>query len=98
YRGWRSLRRGGDVAARAQAQAQGALAAGAGDRPTLLQARAHSAERELAALDGLASVLDALGALEDAVQRPLWPASRLPDSARLAAAHTQGAPADVRHD
>ncbi|HEX7113037.1 MAG TPA: TolC family protein [Mizugakiibacter sp.] len=98
YRGWQSLRGAAEAAARSEAQAQAALAAGAGDRPTLLQARAHRAQSELAAQDGLAAALDALGTLEDAVQRPLWPASRLPDPARLAAARAQGDTEDDRHD
>ena len=36
-----------------------------------------SASRKLPGLDGLRAVLDALGALEDGVQRPFWPASTL---------------------
>jgi outer membrane protein TolC len=65
-------------------EVQRRLNAGAADRGTLLQAQLALALAERARLDALRAVTDALGALEDGVQRPIWPASNLflrrPDS------------------
>lgn len=52
--------------------------AGEADRGSERVAQAAAAQAELAALDALTTTLDSLGKLEDAVQRPVWPPSRLP--------------------
>ncbi|MFN7960779.1 MAG: TolC family protein, partial [Thermoanaerobaculia bacterium] len=53
------------------------LALGAGNRGEVLAAQALALEAQRAGLGAERSRLEALGALEDAVQRPLWPPSRL---------------------
>jgi len=73
---WRALLATRDAAADAQRQADVALRIGSGDRPALLQAQARHAEADLAALDALGNVLDGIAAIEDAMQRPLFPSSR----------------------
>jgi len=73
---WRALLAARDAAADAQRQADDALRIGSGDRPALLQAQARRAEADLAALDALGNALDGLAAIEDAMQRPLFPLSR----------------------
>jgi hypothetical protein len=46
-----------------------------------LQAQAKQAEADLAVLDAAAAAWDGLAAMEDAVQRPLFPPSRFDPSA-----------------
>jgi len=63
------------------------LMAGAADRGEVLTAQLNLAVAERVSLDALRIVTDALGSLEDGVQRPIWPTSALalqrPDSPLL---------------
>lgn len=77
-----SVAAGGTILAderrRAQ-QEETAFRAGQADRPTLLAARLEAAAIALARFDAVAQQLQALGALEDALQRPLYePDAALP--------------------
>lgn len=94
YAAWRALGATRDVAFDAERQAAAALRIGSGDRPALLQAQARLAEADLAALDGLGGVLDGVAAIEDAVQRPLFPPSQLD----LSSAAQHGVPPHADHD
>jgi outer membrane protein TolC len=53
------------------------LMAGAADRGEVLTAQLGVAVAERATLDALRGATDALGLIEDGVQRPVWPASHL---------------------
>ncbi len=79
YAEWQSLNAGVTGATASESQAQRALAVGEGDRPTLLQAAAHRAALEVQTLDALQAALDALAAVEDAIERPIWPVTTLTD-------------------
>ncbi|MDT7933499.1 MAG: TolC family protein [Sphingomonadaceae bacterium] len=56
-------------------RAERALDEGSGDRPTLFAARSRVAAARLARLDALQRAATAAAALEDATQRPFWPAT-----------------------
>jgi len=61
----------------AVAEANRRLSAGAADRGMVLTAQLGLALAQRASLDALRAVTDAVGSLEDGVQRPIWPASTL---------------------
>ncbi|MEO6966843.1 MAG: TolC family protein [Rhodanobacteraceae bacterium] len=63
-----------DLAARAAAQ----RAAGQSDQLSVLTANAAADAADLNATDALSSAWAELGKLEDTLQRPVWPVSRLP--------------------
>jgi outer membrane protein, heavy metal efflux system len=73
-----------ESAARAVGEVDRRLAAGAADRGEVLTVQLGLAVAQRASLDALRAVTDALGSLEDGVQRPIWPSSNLmlqrPDS------------------
>jgi cobalt-zinc-cadmium efflux system outer membrane protein len=62
---------------RATAATQRRLQLGAADRGEIVTVQLTQAVAERTRVDALRAVWDALGALEDSVQRPLWPASAL---------------------
>ena len=66
-----------DVATMASQEVQRRLTAGAADRGEVLTADTNYALAQRATLDALKLVVDALGALEDSVQRPIFPPSTL---------------------
>lgn len=66
-----------DSARSTVSEAERRLNAGAADRGTVLTAQLGLALAERASLDALRTVTDALGSLEDGVQRPIWPVSNL---------------------
>jgi outer membrane protein TolC len=66
-----------EIARNAVDEVQRRLNAGTADRGEVLTAQITFALAQRATLDALRSVADALGALEDGVQRPVWPSSRL---------------------
>lgn len=79
YLEWRSLEDAAAAARHSESQAQRALQVGEGDRPTLLQLTARRSALEVQALDALQRTVDALGALEDTTEKPIWPSSVLGD-------------------
>lgn len=81
YDAWQRLAAAAATAQSSAARATALRAAGQIDRPTALAAQVASATAALAAQDALSAALAALGQLEDALQRPLWPDSALPHSA-----------------
>jgi outer membrane protein TolC len=98
HRAWQAALAVRAAAAAAVRQADAALRVGSGDRPSLLQAQARQAEADLAVLDACAAAWDGLAAIEDAVQRPLFPPSHFDPSAFVANAHADASAshADVR--
>lgn len=58
-------------------RAENALNAGSGDRPTVLEAQSRYLQNRIDQLDALAQLHIALGQLEAASERPIWPESRL---------------------
>ena len=66
-----------DAVGKSAAAVDNRLAMGAADRGEVVTAGLALTAARRARLDGLRAVLDALGALEDGVQRPFWPASTL---------------------
>jgi outer membrane protein TolC len=86
YTAWSDAKNGQALAGTAADEAQRRLTAGGADRGELLTAQINLALSQRATLDALKLTVDALGALEDSVQRPIWPVSRLsiqrPDSTR----------------
>ncbi len=93
YAAWRQLTAAAAAARATTARAEAQRAAGLIDRPAVLAARAVADQAALTATDAEGAALATLAQLEDAVQRPLWPASHLPDAAALAAPITTAAPA-----
>jgi len=93
YAAWRQLAVAAQAARQRAAQAEAQRAAGRIDRPGALAARAAADQAALAAADAEGAALASLAQLEDAVQRPLWPASHLPDAAALATSITTAVPA-----
>lgn len=81
YDAWQRLAAAAATVQSSAVRANALRAAGQIDRPTDLGARVASATAALAAQDALFAALNALARLEDALQRPLWPASALPHSA-----------------
>lgn len=59
-------------AERREAQVRSLFRAGGADRPTLLTAQLETAAVRLSRLDAVASEAQAIGALEDALQQPLF--------------------------
>lgn len=74
---WRRLALATATAKRQAARATALRADGQADRLAELAARAAASSAALAAEDALSAALIALGQLEDALQRPLWPPSTL---------------------
>ena len=70
-------RTGEDIARRGVQEAQRRLMEGGADRGEVLTAQIVVAAADRASLDALRNVADALGALEDGVQRPIFPPSNL---------------------
>jgi outer membrane protein TolC len=66
-----------DSASRSVSEVERRLTAGAADRGAVLTAQLGLALAQRARLDAVRAVTDALGSLEDGVQRPIWPASNL---------------------
>lgn len=93
YAAWRQLAAAAQAARQRAVQAEAQRTAGRIDRPAALAARAAADQAALAAAAAEGAALATLAQLEDAVQRPLWPASHLPDAAALAASITIAAPA-----
>jgi outer membrane protein TolC len=84
YTAWMDARNGETVAVTTRDEVQRRLMAGAADRGEVLTGDIGLALAQRATLDALKLTIDALGALEDSVQRPIFPASTLavqrPDS------------------
>jgi cobalt-zinc-cadmium efflux system outer membrane protein len=74
-----------DLAVSSVEEVQRRLSAGGADRGEVLTAQINLALAQRASYDALKLAVDALGALEDSVQRPVWPPSALsvqrPDTA-----------------
>ncbi|MDE2070525.1 MAG: TolC family protein [Gammaproteobacteria bacterium] len=81
YDAWQRLAAAAATAQSSAVRATALREAGQIDRPAELATRVASATAALAAGDALSAALNALGRLEDALQRPLWPDSTLPRSA-----------------
>lgn len=81
YAAWQRLAAAAAAAQQSAARAATLLKAGQIDRPTELTAQTAAASAALASQDALSAALAALGQLADALQRPLWPASVVPDPA-----------------
>ena len=85
YAAWSEAKNAQTLAVTTSEEVQRRLNAGAADRGELLTAQINLALSQHATLDAFKLAVDALGALEDSVQRPIWPVSRLsiqrPDSA-----------------
>jgi len=77
YDAWTRMRLAAEAAQQVAGRAQRRRVAGEADRGSERIAQVAAAQAELAALDALTTTLDSLGKLEDAVQRPVWPPSRL---------------------
>ncbi|MBU6199807.1 MAG: TolC family protein [Xanthomonadaceae bacterium] len=77
YAAWQRMARAAQAARSQAARAAASRKAGQIDRRAELAARVASASAALAAQDALSAALNSLGRLEDVLQRPLWPASRL---------------------
>lgn len=77
YDAWTRMRRVAEAAQQVAAGAQSQRLAGETDLGSARTAQVAAAQSELAALDALTTLLHSLGTLEDAVQRPVWPPSRL---------------------
>jgi multidrug efflux pump subunit AcrA (membrane-fusion protein) len=72
--------------ARVAAGTQRRLEAGAADRGEVLAAQLATVTAQRAVLDALRTASGALGAIENSVQRPVWPPSRLTLPTPVAAA------------
>jgi len=85
YTAWTDAKNGQASAVTTADEVQRRLNAGAADRGELLTAQINLALTQRATLDAYKLTIDALGAIEDSVQRPIWPVSRLsiqrPDTA-----------------
>jgi len=85
YTAWTDAKNGQALAVTTADEVQRRLNAGAADRGELLTAQINLALTQRATLDAYKLTIDALGAIEDSVQRPIWPVSRLsiqrPDTA-----------------
>ncbi|TAM92881.1 MAG: TolC family protein [Rhodanobacteraceae bacterium] len=80
YDAWTRMRRAAEAARQVADRAQRRRIAGEADRGSERVAQVTAAQAELAALDALTTTLNSLGTLEDTVQRPVWPPSRLPQA------------------
>lgn len=95
YDGWTRLRLAAAAAQQLADRAQTRRLAGEADRGTERVARIAAAQAELTALDALTTTLSALGKLEDAVQRPVWPSSHL--SSASATDNATSLPGEIDH-
>ena len=77
YAAWSEAKNAQALAVTTSDEAQRRLNAGAADRGELLTAQINLALSQRATLDAFKLATDALGALEDSVQRPIWPLSQL---------------------
>jgi outer membrane protein, heavy metal efflux system len=77
YDAWTRMRVAAEAAQQVADRAQRRQVAGEVDRGSERVAQVAAAQAGLVALDALTTTLDSLGKLEDAVQRPVWPPSRL---------------------
>jgi cobalt-zinc-cadmium efflux system outer membrane protein len=77
YTAWMDARNGETVAVTSRDEVQRRLMAGSADRGEVLTGDLGLALAQRATLDSLKLTIDALGALEDSVQRPIFPSSML---------------------
>lgn len=77
YAAWTETPDAVDAGRRASAAAEARLQSGAGDRSEQVTAALAQVAAERAALESFRAAVEALAALEDGVQAPLWPASTL---------------------
>ena len=98
YAAWRQLAIAARATAQRAAQVEAQRVAGRVDRPAALAARAAADQATLTAADAEGAALITLAQLENAVQRPLWPVSHLPDAAALAASTAAPPPTEDAHD
>lgn len=77
YAAWQRMRDVAITASQTATRARVQRRAGQIDRGREMIAEVAAAHAELAAVDALGATLNALGRLEDVLQRPLWPASTL---------------------
>lgn len=80
YVAWTRMRQAAEVAEQLADRARKRRVAGESDQGTERVAQIAAAHSRLTALDALTMTLTSLGQLEDAVQRPVWPSSRLFDA------------------
>jgi outer membrane protein TolC len=78
YDAWTRMRQAADMAQQIADRTQKQRMAGQTDRGSERVAQVASTQARLAALDALTATLNSLSQLESAVQRPVWPPSRLP--------------------
>lgn len=81
YDAWTRMRLAAEAAQQVAGRAQRRRVAGEADRASERVAQVVAAQAELTALDALTTALTSLGNLEDALQRPVWPPSRLAKAA-----------------
>ncbi|TAM98614.1 MAG: hypothetical protein EPN40_06330 [Rhodanobacteraceae bacterium] len=97
YEAWQRMASASESARENAVRAIASRKAGQTDRRGELAAQVASATAALAAQDALSAALKSLGRLEDAVQRPLWPASKLTAGQRPTAVSLSGTvPAERR--
>jgi hypothetical protein len=77
YAAWVEAKNAEGFAVMTADEVQRRLAAGGADRGEVLTGQIGLALAQRATLDALRLVVDALGALEDGMQRPVWPSSTL---------------------
>lgn len=77
YAAWQRMQSAAGAAQQAAQRARAQQRAGQTDHGTELIARVAAATAALAANDALSSALHSLGRLQDVLQRPIWPATRL---------------------
>ncbi len=77
YAAWQQLKAAAATASDAARRARRLRAAGQISSNTALSAKVAASTARLAADDALGRTLGALGRLEDVLQRPIWPATRL---------------------
>ncbi|MDE2082583.1 MAG: TolC family protein, partial [Burkholderiales bacterium] len=92
YDAWQRLQDVAEVARQGAARAAVQRRAGQADRGRQTLAEVAAAQAALASVDARAAALQALGRLEDVLQRPLWPASALTSAL---ASGTDASPADA---
>jgi outer membrane protein TolC len=77
YAAWVEAKNAEGLAVMSSDEVQRRLAAGGADRGEVLTGQIGLVLAQRATLDALRLVVDALGALEDGMQRPVWPSSTL---------------------
>lgn len=87
YEAWQRTAGAAETARENVVRAIASRKAGRTGRRSVLAAQVTAATAALAAQDALSAALNSLGQLEDAVQRPLWPASKLSAAQWSSAAH-----------